>query len=1083
VKKKIYIPPLLRWCVQGLAFYRLRHLIFALTAAMCAAILCAAILTGDSLHAGLERDLRLRLGAVRSGIMLDRGLFPVDLARRIPQSETALMLRGAMLSPEGVICADQVNIFGVMGESENSSSIGVAALNQRAAEIVQTFNNAGWSYRFSKPSPFAVELPLGTAGNDDTVRSYVDKVQPVEESLISADFDPSPASVLPVNIRVPYRKLAAAAGAVERANLLLSTMPPQELQQSLQENLTAADIGLQTEVLSDNNLEIKCDSVFLPSTFSDRLRESVSNCLWTVVHLADDFCAVDSELTTPYGFVAGISPDGKIIKDDMRADQIVVNSWLAEKLAVEIGNHIELKWRRFNSDGTLTPMEKKFEISDIISMEDAGKLKERMPALPGLEGVDSCAEWDIGMPMDEKKLNDQANEEYWRQLRETPKAVITHAAALKCFGTVFGDAMSVRAPVDPMELNKIVRAINPASFGLQVRPLWEEGLAAAQGSTDFRALFIGISFLLMFSALLLCGLTLALLLERRVFEPALLAALGLSSRRAFTLILGEWIMPIIAGTLAGGFGGSLLARALIWSLGRFWRDAFDGADITFYFSLRAVILAAIVTALLLMMILFIKIGRFCRVAPIEFLRHKIPLQTDEGSSRGALLRLIGGPVCTVVAILIIINFNDAEQANGAFFGAGFLLMISLALFASELAALWRRSFHNVNHAVLSPCSAGVMSACSSGKRGRILVILLALGFFLTIGMLAMKHDPTAGSEHSSSGSGGFQSIVYATSPKTLDNGLTIAARVSGAKNIVPVRVKEGDEASCLNMSMPQTPRLYGVPIEQMAELRAFEPENAGGIWSVLRDELEEGVIPVLASDQAMLQYSLKMRADPVVGDEISYRGADGREWRLRIAGVLPVRVSILQGALLMNEKHFVRMFPGEGYRMWLCDYAPYLLRERNAPTDQYPEAGIRIESAVQRLQVLGKIESVYLDMFLVLGGLGLLLGVMGVILVIARSIEERRYEFTVLQALGISRRHIVQALVTEYGLLATFGMLIGLIPALIAVQPAASALNSTLNWLLVSTVTGVLVAAAFAAVVCGSFFALRRFDFTILTRE
>jgi len=170
-------------------------------------------------------------------------------------------------------------------------------------------------------------------------------------------------------------------------------------------------------------------------------------------------------------------------------------------------------------------------------------------------------------------------------------------------------------------------------------------------------------------------------------------------------------------------------------------------------------------------------------------------------------------------------------------------------------------------------------------------------------------------------------------PYDRSRGIEMARRVSGGQGVVPVRVREGDEAGCLNMSQPQTPRLLGLDARTMARARAFEPEDSGGVWSLIERPLEDGAIPALAADQTMLQYSLKAKAGVTDGTVLNYAGPGGTVWRVRIVGALPVRSGILQGALIVDERQFVRLFPEEGYRMWLSDYAPYLLREA---VDQRP---------------------------------------------------------------------------------------------------------------------------------------------------
>ena len=78
------------WVKRSLRYYGVRHLVFAGTVALTSAILCAALLTGESLQQGLQRDLHARLGAVRSAVFLQNGVFPANqldvhsLHRRVP---------------------------------------------------------------------------------------------------------------------------------------------------------------------------------------------------------------------------------------------------------------------------------------------------------------------------------------------------------------------------------------------------------------------------------------------------------------------------------------------------------------------------------------------------------------------------------------------------------------------------------------------------------------------------------------------------------------------------------------------------------------------------------------------------------------------------------------------------------------------------------------------------------------------------------------------------------------------------------------------------------------------------------------
>jgi hypothetical protein len=384
--------------------------------------------------------------------------------------------------------------------------------------------------------------------------------------------------------------------------------------------------------------------------------------------------------------------------------------------------------------------------------------------------------------------------------------------------------------------------------------------------------------------------------------------------------------------------------------------------------------------------------------------------------------------------------------------------------------------------------AGVCRVLQAPQRSAPVVILLAVGTFLTIGILSMKHDPAAGCGRPSSGSGGFSSLVTSVTPLDRERGLELARKVSGAKGVVPVRLHEGDEAGCLNMNQPVTPQVIGLDARAMARARAFEPEDSGGVWSLLEQSLPDGTIPALAADQTMLQYSLKAKVGPVDGFAYEYRAAGLPRMRVRIVGVLPVRSGILQGSLLVDEKRFVELFPNDtGYRLWLCDYAPYQLREGGHPEAvnkvRHPEPGVTVQTVEERLRLLGSVESAYLDMFLVLGGLGVMLGVLGIALVILRGVQERGGELALLSAVGLPKSRVVSLLVAEYGSLVLAGLVIGSVPALVAIQPAARALKGALPWAAMAGILAGLFLCAALCVLCAAFAAARQYGPEVLKEE
>lgn len=103
-------------------------------------------------------------------------------------------------------------------------------------------------------------------------------------------------------------------------------------------------------------------------------------------------------------------------------------------------------------------------------------------------------------------------------------------------------------------------------------------------------------------------------------------------------------------------------------------------------------------------------------------------------------------------------------------------------------------------------------------------------------------------------------------------------------------------------------------------------------------------------------------------------------------------------------------------------------------------------------------QNVYLSIFLVLGGLGVLLGTVGTFAVIFRSVFERRRELALLAATGLSRAATVRLVFMENAALLITGLLAGALCAALAVLPALRSTESHVPWAgLAFLLAGVLV--------------------------
>src|SRR5205814_6802700 len=124
---------------------------------------------------------------------------------------------------------------------------------------------------------------------------------------------------------------------------------------------------------------------------------------------------------------------------------------------------------------------------------------------------------------------------------------------------------------------------------------------------------------------------------------------------------------------------------------------------------------------------------------------------------------------------------------------------------------------------------------------------------------------------------------------------------------VQMRVREGDDASCLNLNRAQHPRLLGVRAAALDQRGAFTfTKVLTGVakehpWLALNQPPGDGAVPAIG-DAASIQWALGKK----VGDTIDYPDERGQTFKVRIVGA--VANSVLQGQLLISEEEFIRHF-------------------------------------------------------------------------------------------------------------------------------------------------------------------------------
>lgn len=1081
---------------QSLKYYWRSHLGTAAGAALATAVLAGALLVGDSVRASLRAMALAGLGRLDFSLFSGDRLFRDDLVGRLraavgqgSQIEAALQVVGTAANPDGQARANRVQITGVEPTfwqfapvgSEQAIPADAVWVNEALAAQLRVKPGDTILLRVPRVSSLSRDAPLSPE-EDATVGLRL-QVGRVLGDLEFGRFSLHASQTPPLNAFVPRALLQARANATNQSNLLLAKggeptgAGAAALQEALDRTLTLRDAQFQLRPAGTNYAELRTSRVFIEPPQGEAARAVHPQALPVFTYFVNQFRA--GERTVPYSMLTATA--APYVPADLRADEIVLNAWLAEELKAKPGDLVQVRYYVMGLMRELVERTNSFTVRQIVPMELPWRDPTLMPDFPGMTDADNCRDWDTGFPIDTEAIRDQ-DEAYWDQYRGTPKAFISLAAGQALWSNRFGNLTAIRYPAAEGEkaLAELGQKIRARDLGFVVQPTRQQALAASAGAQDFGGLFIGFSFFLIAAALMLMVLLFRFALEQRGIEIGTLLALGLTPRQIRRLLLFEGAGLALLGGLLGLLGAILYARGMIGGLSTIWRDAVAGSALSYYgspVSLATGYLLGVAAAVGTIAWSLRQEGR----KPARELLVEGFANTAEmaGRSNGRMSGWLG-PVAGVAALGLVgwgLLQRDGGNA-GLFFGAGALLLVSGIAFTSS----WiRRLDRSSAAAALSLVGLGVRGVARRRSRSQAAVALLASGAFLIASIGAFRIEAGAGASTRSSGTGGF-ALWGETAIAVSQNlnapagreffGLSDAALADVA--FVPLRVLEGEDASCLNLNQAQRPRVLGVDPGLLSQRGAFAfagvlkglPVNDP--WRLLEQDLGPDVVPAIG-DAASIQWAMKKK----LGDDLIYTDGAGRTFKVRL--VASVANSILQGSLVIAEKHFIARFPTEaGYRMFLID-APSNRQNELAATlaKAMQDAGLELTGTRERLAAFNAVQNTYLGTFQMLGGLGLALGTLGLGIILLRNVFERRGEFALLLAVGFRKSALRWLVLSEHGALLVAGLLIGIASAALAVLPALLAPRGELPTATLGLVLGLVLLCGLGCTAVAAFAALR----------
>jgi ABC-type antimicrobial peptide transport system permease subunit len=704
-----------------------------------------------------------------------------------------------------------------------------------------------------------------------------------------------------------------------------------------------------------------------------------------------------------------------------------------------------------------------FVVTQIYELVGEKADVNRMPVIPGLSDADNCRDWKTGVPVDLKKIR-PLDEDYWKAHKGTPKAFVSLETAQKLWGNRFGQSTAIR--IDGLKKaefeSQLLAGLLPAQLGFEVRDVKSDGLVAASGGTDFGGLFIGLSFFVLFAAVLLAFLLFKLYLGFRKTEIGTLTALGFSFPAIRKLFVVEASVFVLVGIFLGIPFSIFYNRLILQAINTIWVDIVRTSIVNIHIRPVSLMMGSLIIAAMSFTAIWFILNRFLKKEAIELQRKHLSGKVKSGKKS---LWIGLALIALSIIILFSMGFRSGEINPEMFFISGFGLLPGLIL----LFDFWMRRLAIQEKTLDFSLRTFLLKRIAGERRRNVMIVsFLSVGVFMVVSTGLNRKDLTSHADLPMSGTGGYDYFVETTMPVLFD-----ATSQQGREDLniptdaemVQFQSQPGDDASCLNLNKISRPRLIAFNPEAFDQRGAFtfatrtDDLDAQHPWLTLNKTLADDVIPAIA-DQTVIQWGL-MKS---VGDTLMYKTEDGKDLKLKLVGGLAN--SVFQGNVIIAEEHFNRAFPSvSGSNVFLIGVPDTTAVVGNLQTGMR-NYGPEIVRTTDRLLSFYTIENTYLNIFLMLGALGLLIGTLGLGILIFRITFEQIPEYALLLSLGFSKPIIQRMVMREKLFLMLVSVLIGLIPAVLSGLPTlmSSLYASLWIWLPAISVLVILSGAVFSFV-------------------
>ena len=1074
-----------RFILQSVLYYRWSYLGVLLGAILGAMVLLGALFAGDSVTASLKRISAMRTGQATHLMTAGDRFFRQALASDLAQATRAeaapvLLVKGSSVNPSNQQRVNQVQLVGVTEafwgmalepiELSLSAEKSEVAVNALVAVRLGIREGDTLIVRLQKPGILAGNAPV--AGAASRLVSMRCTVKAVVGDGSFGRFSLETTQVQRPSIFFPIALLQEEIGYENRANLILwrSSGPGEDREAALQQAVSLADYELSLEWLERAGVfELKSNRVFIDPEIATAVQSEIPGVQPFTTYLVNEFKVGDR--TAPYSTATAVAASlAPFLPEDLGDREIAFNQWLAQDLNADLGNEVEITYFQSGDGGSIAEVRERFILGSVVPMSGLAADPAWMPDFPGISESESPADWDPGLPLDLGRIRPK-DEDYWDAYRGTPKAYLTPAAGKRLWSTQWGDFTAIRFSPDRTDGPELTAAILQVLRPQMNQMIWQDfgdrGRQAAQSPVDFGGLFAGMSFFLILASLGLVAMLFQFSLLQRNRESALLGSVGLPGIKIMRWRLWEGLGILLAGCFIGLPLAMFYSSRILKFLETIWAGEATTATFVFHAKTATILGGGLTFLILSLLSLWLAVRKQAR--PV--LSQRLGARSEERIAPGGTGRVKWtAGVAGAIGLGAVFSSGSVLPAQGAFYLAGFALLVAgLAVCRLRLG----KQPGLDRSAEMDPNYLARLNLSARPTRSLTVVGLIASAVFMVLSVASFRKHVGAEWREPGSGTGGFAYLVETTVPlhpprdRETENFEIFSDVQSHLRSIAPMRQGAGDNANCFNLNTTTLPQLLGVNPETFAQRNGFQlnqldPDSTESGWSILRAPTPEGRIPALV-DETTMRWAIKRK----VGDILVYRDENGRNFEVQIVGA--VRDSIFQGYVLVDERLLLQRFPYHpGYSLFLLDAVGDVDLEtlRNQIESAGADAGASVGLTRDIPKSFHEIENTYIAIFNVLGVLGVILGSLGLAIVVARSIQERSGEFSVMSAIGIERRLLARLVFSEYSRLVAWGLVVGVSASLLSIVPNLSALPVGPTLLLVA---GLLAGIVLLNLICGRF--------------